>query len=185
MSLSAGTSSTRRRVWALEKPPQFMQFSCAVMRPASLKRVGDLAQAVEAFLFVLIFPPWLLSVGHDADNLSAELLHAWDGSIHFVKCEGKVTFDTFRPAADQGAELCDADASVFKLAAGRVEFRVAQIMDIFAIDAACRNILPAQFLGGFDLGREIGRCFVGKSCEFHAVLINTCRLLPKFRFFQS
>ena len=147
--------------------------------------LADLAQAVEALLFVLIFPPWLLSVGHDADNLSAELLHAWDSSIHFVKCEGKVTFDAFRPAADQGAELCDADASVFKLAAGRVEFRVAQIMDIFAIDAACRNILPAQFLGCFDLGREIGRCFVGKSCEFHAVLINTCRLLPKFRFFQS
>ena len=27
MSFSPGTSSIRRRVWALEKPPQFMQFS--------------------------------------------------------------------------------------------------------------------------------------------------------------
>ena len=39
MSLRPGTSSTRRRECSGEKPPQFMQFSCAAVRPASAKRV--------------------------------------------------------------------------------------------------------------------------------------------------
>ena len=146
---------------------------------------GDFAQAAEAFLFVLVFSPWLLGVGHDAHNLRSQSLHTGDAALDFTEGHFKVTIDVFCPAADQGAELSDADARVFKLAAGRVEFRVTQVVDVFAIDAACGNILPAQFLGRFDLGGEIGGCFVGESGEFHTVLVNTASVLLKFRFFQS
>ena len=145
---------------------------------------GDLAQAAEAFLLVLVLTPWLLRVGHDAHNLRAEALHTWNAALDFTEGHFKVTVDAFGPAADQRAKLGDADTSVLKLATGRIKFRLTQLMDVFAINATRGNILPAEFPGRLDLSGEVGCCFVGESGEFHTVLVNTCRVLPKFLFFQ-
>ena len=62
-------------------------------------RVGearnDLAQAAKAFGLELILAPWLLRVGHDANQLGAEALHAWDGALDFAECDSEVRLDRF------------------------------------------------------------------------------------------
>lgn len=128
----------------------------------------DFAQAAEAFGFVLVVAPGLLGVGHDADDLGAEALHTGDGAVDFGESEVEVAGDGLGPVADEGAELGDGDSGFVKLVGDGVELGFGEFVNVAAIDSASRNFVPANFLGGLDLGGKVAGGFVGKSGEIHA-----------------
>ena len=134
----------------------------------------DFAQAAEAFGFILVTAPRFLCVGHDADDLSAEALHAGDGALDFGKSDVEVAGDGLAPVADEGAELGDGDVGFVKLVGDAVELVFGELVDVAAIDAARGDFVPANFLSGFDLGGEVAGGFVGKSGEIHGPLLAEC-----------
>ena len=127
----------------------------------------DFAQAAEAFGFVLVVTPRLLRVGHDADDLGSEALHAGDGALDFGESDVEVAGDGLAPVPDEGAELGDGDAGFVELVGDGIELVFGEFVDVAAIDATGRNFAPANFLGGFDLGGKVAGGFVGKSGEIH------------------
>lgn len=83
---------------------------------ASVGEAGDdFAQASEAFGFVLVTAPGFLGVGHDADDLGAEALHARNSALDFGEGDVEVAGDGLTPVADEGPELGDGDAGFVEL----------------------------------------------------------------------
>ena len=146
--------------------------------------LDDFAQPAEALLLMLVLTPGLLGVGHDTHDLCTQLLHARYAALNFTEGDVKIAVNGFGPAADQGAKFGNPYAGVLQLAAGGIKFRFTQVMDVFAVNAARGQVVPAEFPRRLDLGGEIGSCFVGKSGEFHTLRNNTRRLWSKFPFFQ-
>ena len=131
------------------------------------KASHDFAQATEAFGFVLVVAPGFLRVGHDADDLGVEALHARDSAFDFGESDVEVAGDGLAPVADEGAELGDGDAGFVELVGDAIEFVFGKFVNVAAVDPTCGNFVPADFFGGFDLGGEVAGGFVGKSGEIH------------------
>ena len=99
-----------------------------------------------------------MGVGHDADDLGAEALHARNGAVDFGQSDGEVTGDGLAPVADEGAELGDGDSGVVELIRdGMVNSFFGEFVNVAAIDATGGDFVPANFVGGFDLGSARSR----------------------------
>ena len=129
----------------------------------------DLAEAAEAFVFLLIGSPWFLRIGHDADEFGAESLHAGDGALDFGEGEVEIRSDRFGPVSDERAELGDGDAFCVELICDGLKLVLWEFVNVGAVDTTSGDVRPSDFFGGLDLGGEVGGGFVGKSGEIHGI----------------
>ena len=107
--------------------------------------------------------------GHAAHQLDAQLLHAGQGGQQLLLAGLEVLLlaGMAAPVRDRAAVAVDLDAGLRELLLDLRELLVAHRAEHLAADVAGLDVVPAQFLGDFDLGGEIRRRLVCKSCEEH------------------
>jgi len=127
----------------------------------------NFAHAAEALLLVLIFAPWFLGVGHDAHELGAKAMHAWDGALDFGESDIEVTGDFFAPVADQGTEFGDVNPCGVEGIGDLVEGLLRHFVQVNTIDATSAQMSPSELLCGLNLLGERAARFIGKSSELH------------------
>jgi hypothetical protein len=105
---------------------------------------------------------------HDADVACVEALHARDGAMNFGEGDVERVADGFRPVHDGGSEAVDFDPGVIELFDDALEGGIRDVMEIglgitWNEDIPGFDVLPAEFLGGLDLGVDRVACFVANA----------------------